>query len=55
MEYRTVSFQRSYKDKKDDTWKTTSSLRLHDLPKATLVLQKAYEYLVMREQAEEAF
>ncbi|HIH04643.1 TPA: hypothetical protein HA281_04675 [Candidatus Woesearchaeota archaeon] len=55
VEYRTVSFQRSYKDKKDDTWKTTSSLRLHDLPKATLVLQKAYEYLVMREQAEEAF
>ncbi len=56
VEYRTVSFQRSYKDKKDDTWKHTSSLRLHDLPKATLVLQKAYEYLVMREsQSAESF
>ncbi len=53
--YRTVSFQRSYKDKKDDTWKSTSSLRIHDLPKATLVLQKAYEYLVMKEQDAEAF
>jgi len=25
-------------------------LRINDLPKATLVLRKAYEYLVLREQ-----
>ena len=57
VEYRTVSFQRAYMDKKDNTWKHTSSLRIHDLPKATLVLQKAYEYLVMKEsqEAPEAF
>ena len=51
VEYRTVSFQRSYKDK-NDQWQHTSSLRLHDIPKATLVLQKAFEYLVMRESQE---
>jgi len=49
IEYSTVSLQRSYKDK-DGKWQTTSSLRVNDLPKATLVLHKAYEYLVLREQ-----
>jgi hypothetical protein len=44
--YRTVSFERSYKDK-DDTWKSTSSLRMTDLPRAILVLNKAYEYLAL--------
>ena len=48
VEFRTVSFQRSYKDK-EDKWQHTSSLRLHDIPKATLVLQKAFEFLVMKE------
>ncbi len=48
VEFRTVSFQRSYKDK-DDKWQHTSSLRLHDIPKATLVLNKAFEFLVMKE------
>ncbi|MBI2647088.1 hypothetical protein HYW99_01305 [Candidatus Woesearchaeota archaeon] len=46
--YRTVSFQRRYKDK-DGGWQTSNSLRVNDLPKASLVLQKAYEYLVLRE------
>jgi hypothetical protein len=46
--YRTVTLQRSYKDK-NDRWQTTSSFRLNDLPKAALVLNKAYEYLVLRE------
>ena len=52
VEFRTVSFQRSYKDKKDQ-WQHTSSLRLHDIPKATLVLQKAFEYLVMKESQDQ--
>ena len=49
VSYRTVSFQRRYMDKKGD-WQSTNTLRLNDLPKASLVLQKAYEYLVMKEQ-----
>jgi len=48
VSYQTVSFQRRYKDKKGD-WQSTSTLRVNDLPKASLILQKAYEYLVMKE------
>jgi len=50
--FNTVSFERRYKDK-DGNWKSTSSLRLNDLPKATLILQKAYEYLVLTGSDEE--
>ncbi|MEK6963574.1 MAG: hypothetical protein AABX70_04050 [Nanoarchaeota archaeon] len=42
--YRTVSFGRSYKDK-SGVWQSTNSLRANDLPKASLVLSKAYEFL----------
>ena len=47
--YRTVSLQRRYKDK-NGVWQTANSFRVNDLPKAALVLQKAYEYIVLREQ-----
>lgn len=47
VEYRTVSFQRRYKDK-NGVWQSTSSLRINDLPKASVVLQKTYEYLILR-------
>ncbi len=49
VEYSTVTFERSYKDDSGD-WKTTNSLRVNDLPKASLVLQKAYEHLALAEQ-----
>ena len=49
VEYRTISIERCYKDK-DDSWQNTNSLRVNDLPRATTVLQKAYEYLVFKEQ-----
>lgn len=41
-----VSIERSYKNKQDQ-WQTTSSLRVNDLPKAILVLNKCYEFLVI--------
>src|SRR3989338_9750519 len=47
--YRTVSLQRRYKDK-SGAWQTANSLRVNDLPRASLVLQKAFEYVVLREQ-----
>ena len=47
--YRTVSLQRSYKDK-NGVWQHANSMRVNDLPRASLVLQKAFEYLVIREQ-----
>ena len=46
--YKTVSLQRRYKDPNGE-WQSASSLRINDLPKASLVLQKAYEYLVFKE------
>jgi hypothetical protein len=49
VEFRTIQLDRRYKDK-DGVWKSTNSLRINDLPKASLVLNKAYEYLVMKEQ-----
>ena len=48
-EYNTISFERSYKDK-EDKWQTTNSLRVNDLPRAKLVLEKAYEYLVLNKE-----
>ncbi|HLD33544.1 MAG TPA: hypothetical protein VJB66_02375 [Candidatus Nanoarchaeia archaeon] len=50
IEYQTISMERSYKDKSGE-WKYTNSLRVNDLPKAGIALQKAYEYLVMRGDA----
>ena len=44
--FKTVSLQRTYKDKQDQ-WQHTSSLRVSDIPKAILVLQKAYEELIL--------
>ena len=49
-EYRSISIERNYMDKKSNTWQTTSSMRINDLPKAVVVLQKAYESLVLKEQ-----
>lgn len=44
--FKTVQITRSYKDRAGE-WKHSSSLRVSDLPRATLVLSKAYEYLTM--------
>ena len=45
-EYKTVSFERTYKDKNGD-WKATSTLRVGDLPRAALILNKAYEFIAL--------
>lgn len=45
--YGTVQLDRSYMDK-SNTWKKTGSLRMNDLPKASLLLQKAYEFLALK-------
>ena len=43
----TVAFDRAYMDR-DGKWKSTSSLRVNDIPKLQLVAQEAYEYLVRK-------
>ena len=51
--FHTIKLERSYKDK-DGSWKTTNSFRLGDLPRAALVLNKAYEYLSLEQELKEA-
>jgi hypothetical protein len=44
--FRTITFEKNYKDK-EGQWKNTNTLRSNDVPKASLVLNKAYEYMMM--------
>ena len=44
-----IAFQKRYKS--DQGWKTTYSLDVNDIPRALLVLSKAYEFLVMSTDA----
>lgn len=48
-EYRTISIERVYTDK-EGNWQSTNSFRIGDLPKAEVVLHRAYEFLVLNEQ-----
>ncbi len=47
MEFFSVQLDRRYKDKSDQ-WKSTNSFGVNDLPKAQLLLSKAYEYLTVK-------
>ena len=35
---------------KEGKWQNTTTMRVNDLPRASVALQKAYEYLVLQEQ-----
>ncbi len=48
VEFRTISFDRRYKDK-EGNWQSSKSLRITDLPKAVVVLNKAFEYAVLKD------
>ena len=48
-EYKTISLERRYTDK-EGNWKSTTSFRANDLPKVQLVMQKAYEFIVLNEE-----
>jgi len=48
-EFKTISLERAYTDK-DGKWQSTNNFRVGDLPKANVVLQQAYEYVVLQEQ-----
>ena len=53
ISYNSVSFDRNYKDA-NGQWQKTSSLRMSDLPRAVLVLNKAYEFLALNRPESEA-
>ena len=46
--YPSVSMDKRYKDKSGE-WKSSKSMKRDDLPKAILALQKAYEFLALKE------
>lgn len=46
--FSSVVLQKRYKDK-NGNWQTSGSLNVNDLPKVALLVNKAYEYLVMRQ------
>lgn len=50
---KSVSLQRAYKDR-DGNFQNSSSLRVNDLPRAIVLLDKAYAYLVMGEEQDAA-
>ncbi len=50
--YYSVSFDKRYKDKNDE-WKSSNSLRANDIPKAVLALEKAYEFLSLKETGQQ--
>ena len=52
FEIRSVNLERGYQDK-NGNWKNTNYLRLNDLPRAKLVLEEAYRYLVMKNEKQE--
>ncbi len=52
FETHTVNLQRRYADS-NGNWQSTSSLRIGDLPKAALVLEEAFKYLVLAHKEEE--
>ena len=45
--YFTTTMERNYKD--GEEWKKTNSLRANDIPKAILALQKAFEFVAIKE------
>jgi len=53
VNYSTISLERGYKDK-NGAWKSTTSFRINDLPRAALVLEEAYRFLVLKEQGSAA-
>jgi hypothetical protein len=49
--FNSVTLERTYKDANDE-WQKTSTMRSSDLPKASMVLNKAYEFLSMSDDEE---
>lgn len=49
---KSVAFQHRYRDRNGE-WQNGGSLRANDIPKAVLVLNKAYEYMTSNVKEEE--
>ena len=49
-EFYTVKLERRYRDN-DDQWQSSDSLGINDIPKAILVLNKAFEFIATKKRA----
>jgi len=47
-DYPSIALERSYKDQ-DGKWHKTNNMRVNDLPKAAMAMNKAYEYLSFKD------
>lgn len=47
INFKSISFDRRYQDSEGE-WQSTNSLRVSDIPKAIMVLGKAYEHLSLK-------
>ena len=50
-----ITMSKSYKDKKDDKWKQTSSFKLSEIPHIILALQKVYEDKYLQDDPDGGF
>jgi hypothetical protein len=50
-EFFTIKLERRYKDS-NDQWQGTDSLGINDIPKAILVLQKAFEHIITKKKTD---
>ncbi|MBW3014107.1 hypothetical protein KY335_02590 [Candidatus Woesearchaeota archaeon] len=48
-----ITFEKRFKDKEKEQWKSTNTLGKNDIPKAMVALQEAYKYLVLHKNAQE--
>ncbi len=48
-EFRTISIERGYQDK-EGNWQKTNSMRVNDLPRLKVVINKAYESIVLAQK-----
>lgn len=49
VEFKSVSLEKSYKDK-EGNWQKTNSLNVNDLHKVILVLQEAQKYMLLKQE-----
>ncbi len=47
-----IRVQKRYRDDRSGQWKTTTYFRPDELPKLSLVVSRAYEFLTLREAAD---
>lgn len=48
-----ITFEKRFKDRNKEEWKSTNTLGKNDIPKAMIALQEAYKYLVLHKTPQE--